>query len=241
MSEVKTLESQQSNLQADYSEMEALRQQREAQVVQRVLLRFANRCVGTCFTEWKEFITEMVRERDRNKYASQVDDLQTTNTRLHEEHTKVSQELAGSEKQNSELKAKQLILSILNRELSRCFMNWRGFARDHVEERHERQVDLLRAKIEEMRTERDALRTQLDGAELEGLKIAMTKFELEEQDLQKENQINELTAALTQARDAIGQQVELWPSSSKVMRRELQRLDQAHNRATTVRQNVFLL
>ena len=86
-----------------------------------------------------------------------------------------------------------------------------------------------------MQVERDALRKHLDGAELEGLKIAMEKFELEEQDLQKENQIRALTQALADARGTIERQVELWPSSSKQMRRQLQALDTAHGQVALAR------
>ena len=195
------------------------------------MLRFTNRFVGICFSEWKDFIVEIVQARDREKYSGQVEKLDADNRELRRGLEDAKAELERVEKEAAELKAKQLILRILNREVATCFNQWRGYARDNVEERHLRQVDQLQSKLCDMEVERDKLRKDLDGAEWEGLKIAMAKFELEEQDLQKENQIGELSDALTQARNVIEQQVQLWPSSSKRTRKELDRLDQAHAQA----------
>jgi hypothetical protein len=225
--EKQRLDAKQAVLQAEYTDMEEQRLAREQQVIQRVILRVINRCVGNCFVEWKDFVTELVRERDREKYAHQVVDLQGTNTELRKELGGVQAELDATEAENAQQKTKQLMLKLLHREMATCFNQWKGYVRAHVEERHHRQVAALQTKLEEMRSMRDELRAQLDGAELEGLKIgeqtspprsavkharltdqtrlaqprcsAMQKFELEERDSQKESQIETLTQALLDA------------------------------------------
>ena len=73
------LSEQQQTLQADYSEMEQLRQERESQVVQRCILRIFQRSLGVCFSEWKEFVTDIIRERDRVQYSSKVEELAMKN------------------------------------------------------------------------------------------------------------------------------------------------------------------
>jgi len=219
---------QQKTLQGDYSEMESLRQEREAQVVQRCVMRITQRAIGVCFSEWKEFATDMVRERDRQKYSSKVEELATKNKHLKASVEERLKELAALEEQAQKEKATQLIMRLKYKEVSLCLHQWKAYVRANVEDRHARNVEALQQKILEMEVDRDRLREQLNDAEREGLKLAMAKFELEEKDLKKQSHISELADALTQARDTIERQVQQWPSSSKSMRRELVALNSAY-------------
>ena len=222
------LATQQQTLQADYSEMEQLRQEREAQVVQRCILRIFQRSLGVCFSEWKEAVTDIIRERDRVTYSSKVEELAMKNKQL-KQHVKDKEgELNACEEQTKRDRATQLIMRLKYKEVAICFNQWKGYVRANFEDRHQRSLTVLQQKLEEMRGERDKLRARLTEAEREGLKLAMTKFELEEKDLQKEGHISELADALTQARDTIERQVHQWPSSSKGMRRELTALNSAY-------------
>eukprot|EP01046_Picozoa_sp_COSAG06_P027434 COSAG06_NODE_2422_length_6906_cov_3.078336_8_plen_275_part_00 len=124
----------------------------------------------------------------------------------------------------------QLIMRLKYKEVSICFNQWKAYVRANVEDRHKRNVEQLKVKLDEMQVERDKLRAKLTDSEREGLKLAMAKFELEEKDLQKEGHISELAEALTQARDTIERQVQQWPSSSKGMRRELVALNSAYDK-----------
>ena len=180
------LVTQQQTLQADYSEMEQLRQEREQQVVQRCILRIFQRSLGVCFSEWKEFVTDLIRERDRQQYSSKVEELA-----LHNKHLKATveerlKELESVEEQTKQDKTMQLIMRLKYKEVSICFNQWKAYVRANVEDRHKRNVDQLKVKLDEMQAERDKLRAKLTDSEREGLKLAMAKFELEEKDLQKE-------------------------------------------------------
>ena len=219
---------QQKTLQGDYSEMESLRQEREAQVVQRCVMRITQRSLGVCFSEWKEFVTDNVRERDRQMYSSKVEELATKNKHLKASVEEKLKELETLEEQTQKDKAMQLIMRLKYKEVSVCFNQWKSYVRSNVEDRHARNVRALQEKLVEMKADWDRLRKRLTDAEREGLKLAMAKFELEEKDLKKQSHISELADALTQARDTIERQVQQWPSSSKSMRRELVALNSAY-------------
>jgi hypothetical protein len=220
---------QQKTLQADYSEMEALRQEREAQVVNRCVLRIFQRALGVCFSEWKEFVSELVRERDRQMYSSKVEELALKNKHLKATVEEKLKELEAVEEQTQKDKATQLIMRLKYKEVAICFNQWKGYVRANVDDRHRRNVEALKQKLVEMEVDRDRLRARLTDAEREGLKLAMAKFELEEKDMQKQSHIAELAGALTQARDTIERQVQQWPSSSRTMRRELKALNSAYD------------
>ncbi len=219
---------QQKTLQADYSEMESLRQEREAQVVNRCVLRIFQRALGVCFSEWKEFVVDLVRERDRQMYSSKVEELALKNKHLKASVDEKLKELAAVEEQTQKDKATQLIMRLKYKEVAICFNQWKGYVRANVEDRHRRSVEALQQKLADMKVDRDRLRVRLTDAEREGLKLAMAKFELEEKDLQKQSHIVELAGALTHARDTIERQVQQWPSSSKSMQRELKALNAAY-------------
>ena len=223
---------QQKTLQADYSEMESIRQEREAQVVQRCILRIFQRCVGVCFKEWKDVVTEIVRERDREQFAAKVEELAVRNKQLKAEVDAKKKEVEAVEEDTQQNKVKQLLMRLKYKEVAICYNQWKGYVRANVEERHQRNIEALQLKLGEMVAERDRLRTRLTDVEREGLKLALTKFELEEKDLRKEGHIAELAGALTEARDTIQRQVEQWPSSTKAMQRELKALDSAYAAVT---------
>lgn len=223
------LAEQQNTLQSSYSEMETLRQKREADVVGRCVLKISQRSLGMCFSEWKEFVTEAVREKDRQAYSGKVEELELKNRHLKSAVKEKQDHLGAVEEQNQKDKAMQLIMRLKSKEVAVCFNQWKGFVRANVEDRHRRSVEALQQKLEEMRADRDRLRLKLTDSEREGLKLAMTKFELEEKDLHKQSHISELAHALTQARDTIEQQVQQWPASSKSMRKELTALSSAYD------------
>eukprot|EP01043_Picozoa_sp_COSAG02_P004626 COSAG02_NODE_122_length_35306_cov_98.280967_25_plen_458_part_00 len=225
---------QQKTLQADYSEMESLRQEREAQVVNRCVLRIFQRALGVCFAEWKEFVVELVRERDRQMYSSKVEELALRNKHLKASVDEKLKDLAAVEEQTQKDKATQLIMRLKYKDVAICFNQWKGYVRANVEDRHRRNVEALKQKLVDMEADRDRLRVRLTDAEREGLKLAMAKFELEEKDLQKQSHIAELAGALTHARDTIERQVQQWPSSSKSMRRELKVLNSAYEEVARV-------
>ena len=252
------LDAQQATLQVEYVEMEKQRQEREAkvcdstlvyswpaqdldsascfvQVVQRVILRVVNRCIGICFSEWKDFVLEIVKRRDRDKHSAKVAELEKINAELRQTMQSVQAELDQTEEENAHQKAKQLIMKMMHREMSSCFSRWKRFLRAHVEERHERRVADLKHRLADMEAERDALRKKLDGQELEGFKVAMQKFELETQEQRKESQIVSLTQALVDARGTLEQQAHLWPASSKQVQKQMRALDVAHNQVVLAR------
>lgn len=221
------LAAKQAKLTADYNEMEREKKEKEAQVGSKIINRIKNRSLVAVLKGWQGYTLGIIRERDRQEYEYQIADLQAENEKLMNLHKSALAELEETRKYGNEAKAKQLMQRIMFAGVSQVFSGWKAFIVSIKGDKVQRQADQLERRQDFLVTDHARLTAECKEAEMAGLHIAHAKYEIEEKVHVAGETLDNLSAALGNAKQSIDATLSQWPASSSKIKTEVQALDQA--------------
>ena len=137
---------------------------KEKILVSKIVEMLSGKMYGQCFREWKNLAQTLKRQRFREGFRTQVEELKLDNTELTVQLREVEQKMAFMEDDGLKSKATALISRLGHRDRAMWFAMWRSYVRESIYNRRDAVQLEWKVKLEEMTGERDKMLWRLDHA-----------------------------------------------------------------------------
>ena len=188
---------------------------KEKILLNKIIEMLSGKMFAVCFNEWKAMTQTLRRQRIREAYRTQVEELKLDNSELMVTLREVEQKLAFMEDDGLKSKATALISRLGHRDRTMWFAMWRSYVRESIYNRRDKVQLEWKQQLEKVTQERDYMLWRLDHARQMQTADSNTIKQLGQQDVRRTACLPMLGEGLLLALNRVDEMTNKYPSYAR--------------------------
>lgn len=188
---------------------------KEALLIKKIVEMFSGKMFSLCFGEWKSLTQTLKRQRFREGFRTQVEELKLDNAELTVTLREVQQKLVFLEDDGLKAKATALISRLGHRDRAMWFAMWRSFVRESVYNRRDKVQIEWKQQLEQMTEQRDYMLWRLDNARKNQDADSSAIEQLDQHDVDRTASLPRLGEGLLLALNRVDQTANKFPNYAR--------------------------
>ena len=188
---------------------------KEKMLLGKIVEMLQGKMYSACFRAWRDHSQRLTRQRLREGYRTQVEELQYDNSELEVQAREITQQLTFATDADLKAKATALIARLGHRDRAMYFAMWRTFARESIYTRRDKVALEWKAKLEKATQQRDRMLWRLEHARQTQGSDSSTIVELGEKDVRRDEALPALGEGLLVALHAVDTTANQFPNYAR--------------------------